>query len=285
VVAVLAALVAGCGGQAAHRAANSRQAGRPTVREGRFTSRAVDGKLHYSIALPAGYASSGKRYPVIYFLHGLPADDTAYKGIAGYADSLARTGHAAIVVGAQGASSDDRDPEWHDWGAGRDWETATAHELVSWIDGHYRTLPRRSARAIIGVSAGGYGAALIGIHNPGTYQVIESWSGYFTLTDPDGRPKDLGSSQANADASAHAAVPQLAAAFKPYGKTFFAFYIGTDDPYPGFVEDNEHLSDELTAARIPHTFALYQGAHDAQFWSQHEGEWLTAAASRLDPPG
>jgi enterochelin esterase-like enzyme len=284
-LAVLAAVLAGCGARATQPARRSPQDAKPTIEDGSFHSRAVDGTLHYSIGLPPGYATSGRRYPVIYFLHGLPADATAYEDITGYADSLARTGRAAIVVGAQGARADDPDPEWHDWGAGRDWETATAGELVSWIDGHYRTLARRSARAIIGMSAGGYGATLIGIHHPGTYQVIESWSGYFKLTTPAGRPKDLGSAAANASASAHASVPQLEARFGPYGKTYFAFYTGTKDPFPGFVEDNEKLSDELTKARIPHVFALYDGAHDRQFWSQHQDEWLAAAVRRLDPPG
>jgi len=152
---------------------------------------AVDGTLHYSIALPPGYDTSGERYPVIYVLHGLPSSDQAYKGITGYADSLASTGHPAIVVGAQGARPGDTDPEWHNWGPGRDWETATESELVALIDDHSRTIPERSARGIIGISAGGYGAALIAIHHPETYQVIESWSGYFVLTDPDGTPLRL----------------------------------------------------------------------------------------------
>jgi S-formylglutathione hydrolase FrmB len=104
----------------------------------------------------------------VYFLHGLPANSQTYKNIEGYADSLAATGHRAILVGAQGARAGDTDPEWHNWGPARDWETATESELVSWIDRHYRALPVRSARAIIGVSAGGYGATLIGIHRPGT---------------------------------------------------------------------------------------------------------------------
>jgi enterochelin esterase-like enzyme len=220
----------------------------PTIEYGSFHSKAVDGTLHYSIALPPGYASSGMRYPVVYFLHGLPADDQAHKNIGGYADSLASTGHGAIVVGAQGAREGDADPEWHDWGPGRNWETATESELVSWIDGHYRTLPVRSARAIVGVSAGGYGATLIAIHHPGTYQVIESWSGYFVLTTPEGKPQDLGSAEANAHASAHANVPLLKEKFGPHPKTFFGFYIGAQDPYPGFVEDNVMLDKELTEA-------------------------------------
>ena len=55
--------------------------------------------------------------------------------------------------------------------------------------------------------------------------MIESWSGYFVLTDPDGKPKDLGSAEANADASAHAHVAYLKDEFSPYGDTFFGFYI------------------------------------------------------------
>lgn len=257
---------------------------KPRIIDGSFHSSAVDGTLHYSIALPPGYGTAGRRYPVIYFLHGLPGTAESYKSIGGYADSLAATGNHVILVGAQGARAGDTDPEWHNWGPGRDWETATESDLVSWIDGHYRTIARRSARAIIGVSAGGYGAALIAIHHPGTYQVIESWSGYFIITKPDGEPLDLGSAEANAGASAHASVPQLKGRFAPYGKTFFGFYIGAQDPYPGFVQDNERLDEELTNAGIPHVFRLYQGAHDEAFWSRHQHQWLEAAVDHLNPP-
>jgi len=287
--------VAGCGGQRSAAgttrstatttaSTTTAPAGTPRIVDGSFHSVAVNGTLHYAIALPPGYDSSGKRYPVIYFLHGLPANENSYKGIGGYADSLAGTGHSAIVVGAQGARPGDTDPEWHNWGPGRDWETATESELVSYIDHHYRTIASRAGRAIVGVSAGGYGATLIAIHHPGTYQVVESWSGYFVLTTPEGKPQDLGSPEATAAASAHAAVPTLAAEFKPYGKTFFGFYIGTKDQYPGFVEDNELLDQELTKAGIPHVFELYEGAHDSAFWREHQDQWLAGAVERLAPP-
>jgi S-formylglutathione hydrolase FrmB len=152
----------------------------------------------------------------------------------------------------------DTDPEWHDWGPGRNWETATQSELVSWTDRHYRTLAKRSGRAIIGASAGGYGATLIAIHHPETFQVIESWSGYFVLTTPEGEPAKLESKEAADYASAHASVPQLERRFAPYGKTFFGFYTGTKDPY--------------------------EGAHNSAFWAKHQDEWLGGAVDRLDPP-
>ena len=75
----------------------------PRIEDGSFHSKAVEGTLHYAVALPPGYDTTAKRYPVVYFLHGLPANDQAYKTIGGYADSLARSGLAVIVVGAQGA--------------------------------------------------------------------------------------------------------------------------------------------------------------------------------------
>ena len=97
VVLFLSVLVlSGCGGSSA------KDSTAPRIEYGSFHSEAVAGSLHYSIALPPGYDSSRVRYPVVYFLHGLPASDEAYKNIAGYADSLARTDHRAIVVGAQG---------------------------------------------------------------------------------------------------------------------------------------------------------------------------------------
>ena len=80
------------------------------------------------------------------------------------------------------------------------------------------------------------------------------------------------------------AFPSSRTSSPPYGKTFFGFYIGAKDPYPGFVEDNERLDGELTQAEIPHVFKLYEGAHDAAFWREHQDEWLAAAVDRLDPP-
>ncbi len=40
-----------------------------------------------------------------------------------------------------------------------------------------RSAPRR-ARALAGLSEGGYGAFNIGLHHPGEFRVLESWSGY-----------------------------------------------------------------------------------------------------------
>ena len=97
-------VLAGCGGASTSAISAPASSGTtpsqgsprtPRILDGSFHSDAVQGTLHYSIALPPGYGTSGERYPVIYVLHGLPSTDQAYKGITGYADGLASTAQRA----------------------------------------------------------------------------------------------------------------------------------------------------------------------------------------------
>jgi enterochelin esterase-like enzyme len=44
-----------------------------------------------------------------------------------------------------------------------DFERFVAHDLVEYVDAHYRTLPRRESRGLAGHSMGGYGATRIGM--------------------------------------------------------------------------------------------------------------------------
>jgi putative tributyrin esterase len=247
-----------------------------------FPSRALDTALHVLVVLPADYDTSGLRYPVVYFLHGLPAGPTAYRSVAWVAAATQRAGGQAIVVVPQGARRQHRDPEYHDWGPGRNWETALAVELPRWLDAHYRTIASRSGRAIIGLSAGGYGAAILDAHHPGEYSVMESWSGYFRPTDPTGeKTLDVGSDADNAYASVFDQVPRLAEALRR-DPTFYAFYVGRSDPR--FVADNLQLDRELTAAHVRHVFDLYPGGHDSALWQGHAVRWLGLALAHLAPP-
>lgn len=142
IAAVVAALAAGA--VAVATVAHSASAGlRGTIAYGSFRSQALRGTEHYAVYLPPDYATASKRYPVLYFLHGLPASSTAYRSIEVIARAVERSGREAIVVGVQGARAGDMDPEWRNWGSGRNWETATAVELVRAID--HRLQSRGSA--------------------------------------------------------------------------------------------------------------------------------------------
>jgi len=261
--------------------ATTRSEGLPKV-ERAIYSPAVAGRLRLAVYLPANYATSGKRYPVIYFLHGLPAVAGSFRGADFLAGALASSGRRAIIVAPQGARDNDSDPEYLDWGPGRNWETAITRDVVGYVDSHLRTISTRRGRAIVGLSAGGYGAVILALHHLPAFSVIESWSGYFHPTDPAGeRALDLGSAQANANASAHAFVKTLRRGFarRP---TFFAFYVGSGDAR--FRDENRVFHRELAAAGVPHLFRIYPGGHDQSVWNAHAQAWLAVAVDHLARP-
>lgn len=256
-----------------------------TITTGTFASRAVGTTLHYAVYLPPGYRSSATRYPVVYFLHGLPASPGDYRGIAPIARGVEQAGRRAIVIGVQGATTSDTDPEWLDRGAGHGWETATAKELVAVVDRRYRTIADRSGRILVGISAGGYGATLIALHNPQVYSVVESWSGYFHATDPSGtQPLDLGSAAADAWADAHEQIGTLRTlASAGQHPLRFSFYVGSDDQI--FRDENLAFAQELRAAAIPGVrFAVYPGGHSWVLWTAHAKQWLGTALAHAAQP-
>ncbi len=258
---------------------------RGTVRYGSFASRALGGLDRYSVYLPPGYAASAERYPVVYFLHGLPAPATAYRSIGTIARAVEESGRRAIVVGVEGARDGDRDPEWRDWGPGRNWETATAVELVNVVDRRYRTIATRAGRVLIGISAGGYGATLIASHHPATFSVIESWSGYFRPTNPAGTSVlDLGSAAADQWADFSQQIPLLRRRFGPrLDSTYYGFYVGTNDRR--FLQANRTIDAELRRYGIPHVyFRVYDGAHSWSLWREHAEAWVGRALRLAAPP-
>lgn len=241
----------------------------------------LGGTMRAVVVLPRDYASSGERYPVITFLHGLPAAPFSYRGVGFLAQALDRVGGDAVIVAPQGARPGDTDPEYLDWGPGRNWETALSRDLRRYVDAHYRTLRDRRARAIIGLSAGGYGAMLVALHHLRDFAVVESWGGYFHPTDPSGtRPLDLGSAAANRHASAHALVASLRADERRR-PTFVAFYVGRDDGR--FRRENVTLDAELDTAGVAHVFHVYPGGHSTSVWQAHASDWLGLAVAHLTP--
>jgi enterochelin esterase-like enzyme len=248
-----------------------------TLSEGSYRSRALGGTLPFAVYLPPGYATSNARYPVIYFLHGLPASPDAYRGIGFVATALDRLRRPAIVVAPRGARADDGDPEYLNWGPGRNWATAIARELPRYVDAHYSTIRSRRGRALVGLSAGGYGAVVLALSHLSAFSVVESWSGYFRPTNPSGTkviphiPTQSG----------HSLVPELRADERRR-PTFFAFYVGAEDRR--FRAENEQLDRELRAARVPHVFRIYPGAHEQPVWQAHAGQWLGVALDHLSAP-
>jgi len=246
------------------------------VQDDQFHSAALGGRLHFEVYLPTDYATTTRRYPVIYFLHGLPSAATAYQGVGFVEQALDKAGHPAILVAPQGARWNESDPEYVDHGPGDRWDTAIARELPVIVDSLYRTIPTRAARAIVGVSAGGFGAMHIGFAHLDKFSVVQSWSGYFHPTDPTGtKAIDLGP-----DNDVHRQLLATRAELLRLHTTV-AFYVGNGDSR--FLAENRQLNLELSRARIPHVFRVYPGGHEQRLWQRYAQAWLSLALAHLAP--
>ncbi len=267
----------------ARQAAEASQLSGPRVVQDSIHSNALDGQLRFAVWLPPGYATHPhRRYPVLYVLHGLPGGQYSYRSLLFLIPTLDRLDAQALVVFPQGARAGEGDDEYLDLGPGHDWATALTRELPAAVESHYRALRARDAQGIIGVSAGGYGAAILGLHNLGRYRVIESWSGYFHPTTPDGSaPMPLAPRLADW-ADAHRLVAQLPNKLRRR-PTLLAFYTGSDDPYPGFTAENRNFDRQLSAVGVPHRFVVYPGGHGTSLWQAHAAAWLRLALHTLAP--
>jgi enterochelin esterase-like enzyme len=234
------------------------------------------------VYLPPGYATHpARRYPVMYLLHGVPGRpgaflETVRLGVV--EDELVALHRArpAILVMPFGSTGSFTDKEWANGvGRGNGWETFVARDLVHAVDHRYRTVPRAAARALMGLSEGGYGAINIAIHHPREFHVVESWSGYEKADDLGsvfGHRRSLLAANTPIE-TLQAALPALRAAH-----AYFWFYSGTDD---GFRAQNARFAAELAAAAIPHRFFLVRGGHNWALWRGNAARAYLAAAKRL----
>ncbi|MHC5065151.1 MAG: alpha/beta hydrolase [Planctomycetota bacterium] len=139
-----------------------------------FEAPSIEREMKYNIILPDGYEASEKRYPVMYLLHGLTSNYTAW---ARMRVPEAAAAYELIVVMPDAGNS------WYlNWseseeGQKNDFEDYMIQDLIGHVDENYRTVASRSGRAISGLSMGGYGAITLGLRNPDMFCAIGSHSG------------------------------------------------------------------------------------------------------------
>lgn len=237
-------------------------------------SPALGGTLPAEVYLPVGYSRHAAGYPVVYFLHGLPAGPQSYTQNEFVAATLIADHQRAIMVAPQGARAADSDREYLDWDPREDWPAAISHDLTSCIDARFHTIANRYGRALMGLSAGGYGAFNVGLRNLREFAAVESWSGYFAATDPSGyHILSFGSPQAQRAAT----VPTggVLRAHLASWPTLIGFYVGNQDTR--FLAMNQQYDASLRRSGITHTFAVYPGGHTYGLWQTHATQWLTMA--------
>lgn len=133
------------------------------------------------IYLPPDYASSDKRYPVLYMHDGQNVFDaaTSYAGEWGVdeaLDSLHAAGDPGAIVVAVDNGQQQRVNEYSPWthpehggGQGDAYADWMANTLKPYVDGHYRTRPGPESTGIMGSSMGGLISLTTALRHPSVF--------------------------------------------------------------------------------------------------------------------
>ena len=141
---------------------------------------------------PPGYAANkAARYPVLYLQHGWGEDETAWTN-QGHANLIMdnliaqKAARPFIIVMTYGMTNGIK-PGAPGGLANFDvkpFETVLVHELIPYVDSHFRTLADRNHRAMAGLSMGGFETKAITTRNVDTFAYVGLFSGgTFSLDD------------------------------------------------------------------------------------------------------
>jgi enterochelin esterase-like enzyme len=141
-----------------------------------YHSKKLGCEIKYCIYLPPGYESEiKKRYPVIYFLHGLTGNETTEAYLGGYADQFINKNLLPpfiMVYPTAGSNT-----QYTDSADGKIKARAIIiDELIPHIDSNYRTIAKKEGRAIQGMSMGGAGCLKLAFRHPELFSSVLAWA-------------------------------------------------------------------------------------------------------------
>lgn len=232
-------------------------------------------KMHTAAAIvPEGMPGP---FPVLYVLHGLSDDHTAWvrrTNIERYVENLP----LMVVfpnVGRAWYTDSASDPLAR-------YEMFVAHDLVGFIDNTFNTIASREGRAITGQSMGGYGAFKLALKHPDTFCAAASLSGALDITSrflnapdpnpelelifgkaPQGGPEDL---FAIIDRSDMSKTPAL---WMDCGSEDF------------LIEGNRAFHAHLQSRGVDHHYQENPGAHTWGYWDARIQEALSFLTNNL----
>lgn len=249
-----------------------------------FESPAINKQSSMRVLIPPGNGP----FPVLYLLHGLSDDHTIWSRCTNLERYL--QGLALIVVMPDGHRSfyvnDSRSGGLH-------YEDHLTRDVVGFCDRVFPTIPERHARAVAGLSMGGYGAIMLALKNPDLFGVAVSHSG---CLDFGHRPLDrMDNCQALADAlGSRYDCFKLASTLNrtaPQRLPALRLDCGTED---GLLEHSRRFHAHLSRAGIAHEYAEHPGAHNWAYWDAHIQETIPfvmrhvsrkpASGARRQPP-
>ena len=133
--------------------------------EGNLEGDAADREVF--VFLPPSYAKEkSRRYPVVYALHGysIGAEQWSHEiHVPQTIEGAFAQGAQEMIIVLPDSKTMHNGSMYSSSVTTGDFEQFIAHDLVAYIDAHYRTIPDRLSRGLVGHSMGGYGATRIGM--------------------------------------------------------------------------------------------------------------------------
>jgi enterochelin esterase-like enzyme len=145
-----------------------------TTLEGNLEGDAVDRDVF--VFLPPGYSKDDQqRYPVVYALHGysIGAEQWSHEiHVPQTIEGAFAQGAKEMIVVLPDSKTLHNGSMYSSSVTTGDFENFIAHDLVSYVDAHYRTIPDRLSRGLVGHSMGGYGATRIGMKHADVFGAL-----------------------------------------------------------------------------------------------------------------
>jgi len=136
-----------------------------TSLEGNLEGDAVDRDVF--VFLPPSYGlEKSRRYPVVYALHGfsIGAEQWTHEiHVPQTIEGAFAQGAKEMIIVLPDSKTLHNGSMYSSSVTTGDFEQFIARDLVGYIDAHYRTIPERQSRGLVGHSMGGYGATRIGM--------------------------------------------------------------------------------------------------------------------------
>jgi putative tributyrin esterase len=203
-------------------------------------------------------------FPMVYLLHGLSDDHTAWQRWTTAEMHSQRLGIGLVLLdGGRSFYTD----------VPKTTRLYASHilESVAFVDRTFHTIAKPAARGIGGLSMGGYGALKLGLGNPEIFGSVHSHSGVADVAQwvKEGARPDFQDIWPTGRVPAHDDVRKLLA--KPGRKPALYIDCGTED---FLLPHNRTLKADLVKRDIPHIYLEHPGSHNWDYWQAHLGEAL-----------
>lgn len=242
-----------------------------TLLDRTFYSGALGREIPYGIYLPPNYAVDvNRRYPVLYMLHGGPANYTEWAGLglADMADEMIakRQIQPFIVVFVEGEGS-----YYFNHQDGPAWGDYVARDLVQHIDATERTLPNPASRAVGGLSMGGHGALQLGFNYRDVFGIVGAHGP--ALRAADEYPDIL----VSPDYYAQYDPRELA---RTSERQPLATWLDAPSGDP-WLERVDELRQTFEDHGWPLEYQIYDGEHNSEYWYSHIPDYLAFYSEHL----